>query len=275
MAGAVWAWRDDYGEWHDYDKKTSQQLEEGYIGGKKTMQINTNGYNYTIDFPKLKQVNERTKRSREIKQVKASKPTMSKEMEALFDKYQKVGAEESGEDLDCMQGSAFVTLSEDLGIDVEDPVIMAVAWKTGAKQPFKISREEWARGMSNLRTDTLKKLKAALPGLKNEIKDCRGPAFKSFYNFTFEFARDNPQAAILTVDTATAYWQLLLKGAGWALLDDWIQFINEVHKKAVSRDCWQMLLEFTKANPADYNPDTSTWPSVVDEFMDWYLAKKK
>jgi DCN1-like protein 4/5 len=270
---AVWAWQDDSGDWNEYDTATSQAIEAAALAKKPKLAIRLNRYAYTVDLKAMKQINDGSKRARPIRQLMASKPKMpSKEAEQLFDKYHAAGVKDGADKgTDALQGSAFVAMCEDLGIDVEDPVVLVLAWKAQAKKSYQISRDEWVRALIAIHVDSLKKLKAALPALRAELKDPE--AFKEFYFFVFEFVKEDA-ATVLANDTAVAYWQLLLNN--WPLIGPWCTFISEVHKKAVTRDVWKQCHYFSLLPPslASYDADEGAWPSVMDDFVEWHRTPR-
>jgi DCN1-like protein 1/2 len=54
-------------------------------------------------------------------------------------------------------------------------------------------------------------------------------------------------------------------------LDLWIKFLEESRTRAISRDTWALLLEFTKTindELDNYDPE-GAWPVLIDEFVDY------
>lgn len=276
MASAqpVWAWQDDDGRWNDYDAKDSLAIEEAVLAGKPKLGLRMAGTAYTLDLVGLKQTNDRTKRSRPIKQVQAGKPKMpSKAIETLFEKCKEAGVREGADkEADSLQGHAFIVLCEELGIDVEDPVLLTIAWKGKAALPFQVTRDEWARAMGTIGVDSKDKLKAALPKLRTELKTDQR-AFKDFYSYVFDFVKETPQAKVLPNDVAVSYWKMLLADRRWQHLDAWCHFIGEKYKKAITKDTWRQLLDFMQSDLEAYDAD-GAWPLTMDDFVEWFKASK-
>jgi DCN1-like protein 1/2 len=99
--------------------------------------------------------------------------------------------------------------------------------------------------------------------------------FREVYQYTFGFACEKGQKS-MAPDTAVALWQLLFQGRGWGLIQLWSAFVEEFHKKAVTKDTWVQLLEFSKAIKGDLsNYDTEgAWPTLLDDFVDYVYAKR-
>lgn len=95
--------------------------------------------------------------------------------------------------------------------------------------------------------------------------------FKTIYRFTFTYIKAEGTRSLPT-ESAIAYWELLLSDK-FSKLPQWNKFITEVYKKSISKDTWNMILEFStyfESDPklANYDLEAS-WPSVIDEFVDY------
>ena len=77
----------------------------------------------------------------------------------------------------------------------------------------------------NFSCDSVDKLRNKLPSLEKEIQD--PVKFKEFYQFTFNYAKNEGQKC-LDLDMALAYWNIVLKGK-FRFLDIWTTFLKVTH----------------------------------------------
>jgi DCN1-like protein 1/2 len=53
----------------------------------------------------------------------------------------------------------------------------------------------------------------------------------------------------LQIDTALAMWQLLYADERrWQYIDDWCEFLQTHHNRAISKDTWVQLFQFTRVS---------------------------
>eukprot|EP01029_Cantina_marsupialis_P005204 TRINITY_DN15603_c0_g1_i3.p1 TRINITY_DN15603_c0_g1~~TRINITY_DN15603_c0_g1_i3.p1 ORF type:complete len:105 (-),score=16.59 TRINITY_DN15603_c0_g1_i3:488-802(-) len=98
--------------------------------------------------------------------------------------------------------------------------------------------------------------------------------FSQVYNFTFLYSRDRGQKS-LNKDTALALWEVLLPADDFAFTAQWLEFM-EGQKYNVSKDTWQLLLDFGRKVGSDLgkHDEMDSWPYLVDEFVDWLKEKE-
>lgn len=194
-----------------------------------------------------------------------SSSSNSTKISALYDNYKdpndpgKIGVE--GVEKLCI----------DLELDPTSITVLLLAWKLRAAVQCEFSEKEFVEGMERLRVDDIKQLKTILPRLEQDLDDSR--QFRDFYLFTFNFAK-NPNQKSLELEMALAYWEIVLKGR-FTHLDLWVQFVQINHKRAITRDTWSLLLDFSKQiNGAFTNyDDEGAWPVLIDEFVEWARPK--
>jgi DCN1-like protein 1/2 len=192
---------------------------------------------------------------------------VSEGAKSLFEKYKEIGMKsEHATDSDSIQQDGLVQFITDLGLALEDIAVMVLFWKFHAKIQFQIQRDEFLRGMANARCDSLQKLKSALPGFTQEIKD--PSKFKQFYLWSFDYNKQ-PNAKVIPTELAIGLWTVLLKGHNH--MKEWLDFMNEKYLgKAITRDVWQQFLEFSTVTRLDLSnyDDEGAWPVMIDEYVE-------
>eukprot|EP00882_Tetradesmus_deserticola_P003375 GHRQ01003571.1.p2 GENE.GHRQ01003571.1~~GHRQ01003571.1.p2 ORF type:complete len:254 (+),score=115.01 GHRQ01003571.1:293-1054(+) len=174
---------------------------------------------------------------------------------------------------DMILADGISRLCDDLAVEPTDIVMLVISYHMGANIMCEYSRQEWVSGLTRMGTDSLDKLRAKLPELRAELAD---PArFQEVYSFAFSWAREKGQKC-LQIDTALAMWQLLFADdRRWQYIDEWCEFLQTHHNRAISRDTWVQLFQFTKIIKPDFSDfdEAGAWPYLMDEFVD-YMKKR-
>lgn len=201
-------------------------------------------------------------------QVKVSRSKASAtKITSIFNKY-KDSDDEIG-----IAGT--INYLKDLDTEPEEPVVLTLACKLESPGEGRFSKSGFVNGWKNLGADTLAGMKEQVDIYKRELVDRQSTTFEQTYEFTFKYNLQEGQR-MLPLETAMAYWGLLLEGK-FSKLDQWLEFVSQEYKKSISRDTWKMVLEFARyvdEDPtlANYDPE-GAWPSVIDEFVDYVRAK--
>lgn len=163
-------------------------------------------------------------------------------------------------------------LLSDLQLEADSILVLILAWRCQAETQCEFSRDEFYKGLKNLNADSIDKLKNNLIRTKQELSGNTN-LFKDLYQFTFNYAKNSQQKS-LDLELAIAYWNILLKSR-FRFLDLWIEFLTETHKRAITRDTWNLLLDFSLMiddNMSNYDEE-GAWPVLIDEFVEY--ARKK
>ncbi|KAI9222550.1 potentiating neddylation domain-containing protein [Blastocladiella britannica] len=131
----------------------------------------------------------------------------------------------------------------------------------------EFARPGWVNGWTKLGCDSIESMRTAVPKLRSDL-DADKALFANVYNYAFDFAKEEGQRS-LSVETAAGMWELLLSGR-WKYADAFLKFVNENVKRAVTKDTWKVLLEFSQLpSMADFDP-YGAWPSLIDDFVEWF-----
>ena len=187
-----------------------------------------------------------------------------------FDTYLEDKAEES----ELFEDEGIEKFCADIGVDTQDVIVLGVSWKMSAETMCIYTRAEFMKGMEQMGTDSIEKLKAYLPALRAELE--QPASFKKFYNYCFGFAKER-DSKVLSHELSIGMWQLLLADK-FSNLPMWIEFLEaRPNKYPLSKDTWSLLYEFSKQIKGDLSnyDDDGAWPVLIDEFVEWAQQKKK
>ena len=127
----------------------------------------------------------------------------------------------------------------DIGISVEDPVVLALACAANcAGQQY--TYPEFKKLCNEIKVDNMQALRGKMNSVRSDMaKDASLHA--TVYAFTFNIYRE-PGMKNIESETAAALWPLIMKGQNCGFLDDWIAFVNDQDekgiRKAIKKDEW-------------------------------------
>jgi len=223
-------------------------------------------------------------------QQPSSAPSTSK-LNTLFGKYKDPDSE-----FIAVDGT--IKFCEDLDVDPEDVVLLAVAFELKSTKMGEWNKQGWTEGWKNLGCDNVSAMQSVLPRLRSKL-GTDSAYFRQVYLHTFDFARAEGQRSLAS-ETAQALWALLLplglsggalshiKGGdgedvdmepeeGWKpdYNDWWLEFLIEKKMKGISKDTWHMFFDFVRSINStftNYNMEEA-WPSTIDDFVEY--ARKR
>lgn len=190
-----------------------------------------------------------------------------------FDSFYSIYRASNKEDKISIDGIEL--LLTDLQLEADSILVLILAWKCQAATQCEFTREEFYRGIVGLcgeAIDRVDRLKTGLIEMEQQLKT-NNNLFKDLYHFTFNYAKNSQQKS-LDLELAIAYWNILLKDK-FKFLNIWVDFLNESHKRAITRDTWNLLLDFSLMiddRMSNYDEE-GAWPVLIDEFVD-YSRKK-
>ncbi|XP_075035819.1 DCN1-like protein 3 [Mixophyes fleayi] len=166
----------------------------------------------------------------------------------------------------------------DLCVDPTEFRVLVLAWKFQAATMCKFTRREFFDGLEAIKADSIEGICARFPSLLVEAK--QEDKFKDLYRFTFQFGLDSEEGQrSLHREIAIALWKLVFTQNKPLILDEWLDFLieNPSGIKGISRDTWNMFLNFTQVIGPDlsnYSEDEA-WPSLFDTFVEWEMERRR
>ncbi|GAA5870510.1 hypothetical protein JCM3774_003693 [Rhodotorula dairenensis] len=201
----------------------------------------------------------------------ANAAQVTKNLESLWSKY----CDPSQPNEISMDGT--MQYCADLGVDPSEVVMLALAWFTKAPTMGRFSKREWIEAWHAIGADSLERQKEQVDVLRKQLETPE--TFRKVYIFAFDYAKTEGQKS-LQFEIAQELWNLLIpldpaSSFPPEHLAMWIEFLTDKGGRAVSKDSWNLFLDFTRTiDPAfkQYDEDAA-WPSVIDDFVEYARAR--
>jgi DCN1-like protein 1/2 len=203
-----------------------------------------------------------------------------KSLTSIFDKYR----DDPKNEPDAIDAEGTSTLLGDIQIGLDDVGALIFSEIVQSPSLGRITREGFVDGLTEVGVDSLPRLRNVVLQRRSALPTDRD-LFKSVYNHTFTLALAQG-AKTLPLEMAIEFWRMLFtapayewKTASTPWLDWWLEFQQAKKTKAVNKDLWKQTLNFAEATMKDdslsFWNEESSWPSVIDEFVEWVKEEKR
>jgi len=198
----------------------------------------------------------------------------------IFDKYRD--DPQNSPDEISIEGTA--QLLGEIEIDLSDIAALVFSELVSSPSLGNITRDGFVDGWTEAGVDTLPKMRDAIAHRRAQLSRDQ-ELFRSVYHHTFVLALQERQKS-LPMEMAIEFWKVLFSEPGfvWQTANTpwlawWFEFYQSKIKKAVNKDLWKQTLNFAIATIKDdslsFWSEESSWPSVIDEFVEWVRTEKR
>lgn len=149
-----------------------------------------------------------------------------------------------------------------------------------------VTKEGFVEGWSALGCDSIDKQKNLL---ESRTKTLGQPAnrevLKAVYKKAFELSITQAGQRLVNKDEMVELWRIMFtppaldwrtQSKNWVEL--WLEFVQGSGHKAFNRDAWTQTFRFAEETLKDETlgwwNEESSWPTVIDEFVEWTREKK-
>eukprot|EP01063_Lacrimia_lanifica_P037800 TRINITY_DN7889_c1_g1_i1.p2 TRINITY_DN7889_c1_g1~~TRINITY_DN7889_c1_g1_i1.p2 ORF type:complete len:304 (+),score=84.64 TRINITY_DN7889_c1_g1_i1:97-912(+) len=203
--------------------------------------------------------------------------------ESMRDAFLSCCAEEEDREAQIIRNSAsWEALAALLDVDVEDPVIIVLCAEIARTSPsvevhtMAVPMAPFLAYCQAHQLLNVAALRRRAEQQRHILDDPKSQPFRQAYTFLFAFIKPTAVWNVAT-DDCIMYWQLLLPS--WSYLDPWTEFVkSRPGKEVVTRDEWLSLLDLVGDGDEafdTYSADASSWPLLIDDFIEHHLAQQK
>ncbi|KAL8793961.1 MAG: hypothetical protein Q9195_003474 [Heterodermia aff. obscurata] len=209
------------------------------------------------------------------------------QLNKLFEKYK----DKSDPDADTIGIEGSMRYLGDLGVKLDEVVLLAVLTELSAPTMGELSRSGFVDGWRTRRATDINAQKATIRDLRRELP--QPDFFRRVYKHTFKLALASGQKS-LPLDIAIEYWRLLLQAPSinWyspptvttpqasPWLEWWLDYLESRWKKGVSRDMWEqtgkLVLKTLEegGETMGWWSEDGAWPGVIDQFVEYVREKR-
>ncbi|KAK1052051.1 Scaffold-type E3 ligase [Friedmanniomyces endolithicus] len=205
---------------------------------------------------------------------------LRKSLNSTFDKYR----DDPRNEPDNIDVGGTSKLLGQLQIELDDVGALIFSDIVSSPSLGKITREGFIDGWAEVNIDSLPKMRNLVLQRRSALPSDRD-IFKNVYNHTFTLALA-PGAKTLPLEMAVEFWRMLFtppaydwRTSSTPWLDWWLEFLPAKKTKAVNKDLWKQTLSFAEQTMRDdslsFWNEESSWPSVIDEFVEWIKKEKR
>lgn len=138
----------------------------------------------------------------------------------------------------------------------------------------RFTKSEFIQGLQLINADTIEEIRLRLELIIDTLKT-DAEMFKLLYRFTFRFGLEQGHRTV-SLDMAIILWRLVYTVRTPEILTRWLYFLDQHPQiRGVTKDTWNMFLNFAETCDITSYDDTEAWPSLFDDFVEYENERLK
>jgi hypothetical protein len=189
----------------------------------------------------------------------------------LFERYSSLG-----DDINLIEMQGMISLLNDLDLTPMDLALLVIGFHLKANIIGVFTKEQFVNGFIKLNLSSIEEIKGNIPLFRQFAKDSKN--LKDLYRYSLQFYREKPTHKTIPIDTAVHVLSTLLPPTTCKLLNPFRDFLlKQTEYKAINLDQWMNIYDFlltVSENEMNDYSEISSWPYIIDMFVDWWKDMK-
>lgn len=275
----TWRYRERYGGWQEYPKKVTIKLEKlwqkvnerGDTSNVTYDWQDTNGHNWSINVQTLVANNSSSYyRNSDVSREGYPYPTRGDEakLNKIFNKYKD---ENEPNSLDEDKLAQFFS---DLGVDPNAVQSLVVFAMMELDQLGVIEKQHFIQGFAKCGCSSLRNINATSATIANAMRT-KKKVLKGFCRWLFNASKEREDARTVRKETCIQLMDIVLDTDQYPLKDDVLDFLESDERVVLTRDDWEMLIEFLwDVKSLSSYDENDGWPMICEEFVEFQTNRQ-
>jgi len=155
-----------------------------------------------------------------------------------------------------------------------DPILFVFLYKLkSVKGSYSVEKNNFITIFAKHRALTMPKIKQVVQKWKQTVL---ADQYAEFIAYLFDYVCGDRRKSLPVAETIPA-WIVVGMPERWTLWPKWKEYLElpQNSKLIIKRDEWNELPGFAREfNPSNPYDSSGSYPSLFDEFVDWYMSNK-
>jgi len=274
----TWKYKERYNGWNEFPKKVTVKLEKmwqkinqrGDTSNVHHEWTDPHGQTWTINVQNLTaSMGSYSYRNSEVSREGYPYPNRGNEskLSKIFNKYA------DQEEKDALDEEKLASFFGDLGVDPNAVQSLVVFAMMELEQLGIIERNKFVKGFAKCGASSLRDVNSTSALITNSMRT-KKKVMKGFCRWLFNASRERLDARTVPKEACIQLMDITLDDDQFPLKSDVLDFLDEDARQVLTRDDWEMLIEFLwDVKSLDQFDEDAGWPIICEEFVEWQTAR--